>query len=439
MLRQIFFLGTYAASMIGAFIHPIYGLMGYIYEWGHHPPLFWWGNNWPDLRWSLLISLVLLASFIIRHNSLKKLVTEKFTVIYWMVALWVIMIFVSSYGAVDYWASWDKVNLYIKMIVLYYLMVHIPRIPKHYKFVIWMFLFTCFDFGFIATMDGSNRDLRVSGPGAGDENAVSAHVLTAIPFFILYFFSGKKIEKIASVLMLPFVLNLIILGNSRGAMLAVAVMVLVGFVLSKGKVRRYYLIGIILGAALFFRLTNQQFWDRQQTISTYEEDSSSRDRIVAWNAALEMMRDYPLGMGGGGYDAMNVVYVPEFAKSNKGAGKTVHNTYLLVGTEWGIPGLIIFMGFLIHSFIIILRIKRDAKFTRDPIFYDTEGTALILAMIGILVAGIFINRPYAEVIYWLSAFGVALRNIQFNELSEMEQEELEPEDLEEIQKAAVTA
>ncbi len=80
------------------------------------------------------------------------------------------------------------------------------------------------------------------------------------------------------------------------------------------------------------------------------------------------------------------------------------------------------MGFLLHTMKIIFQIKRDAKYTTDPTFYETEGTALMLAMVGILVAGMFINRPYAEVIYWLSAFAVALRNIQYDEIAVLEEQ-----------------
>ncbi len=323
MLRQIFFVVGLGSTLLASFIHPVYGVMGYLFEWGHHPPLFWWGDSLPDLRWSFLTSFILLVSFAMRYSSLKKIVTEKLTIIYWLVGWWVTMIFVSAYFSVDVDASWDKVDLLWKMILLYFIIAKTPRIPKHYKWIIWMFLFVAFDFSQIATFEGKNRDLKVSGPGVGDENAVASHVLTAIPFLILYFFKGKKWEKVAAVIVLPFVLNLIILANSRGAMLAVAVMVGIGFLISRGKVRRYYLIGIIAGSALFFQLTNDQFWERQNTISEYDQDSSSRDRITAWLAAFEMFSDYPLGTGGGGYDALNVEYVPEFSKANGGKGRTV--------------------------------------------------------------------------------------------------------------------
>lgn len=439
MLRQIFFIVTYVASLIGTFVNPVFGVMGYIFEWGHHPPLFWWGSDWPDLRWSLLISVVLLVSFAFRYGSLKKLITEKFTIWYWLLGWWIVMIYVSKFFAVDDVASWDKVSLLPKLALLYFLIAKTPRIPKHYKWIIWMFLFVAFDFGQIATFEGKNRMLKVSGPGAGDENAVSSHVLTAIPFLILYFFEGKKWEKFAAVISLPFILNLIILGNSRGAMLAVAAMIITGIFVSRGKVRRYFIVGLVVGSAMFLYLTNDQFWERQESISSYQKDGSASGRLKAWAAAFEMLKDYPLGAGGGGFDELNVDYVPEFAARNHGKGQTVHNTFLLVLTEWGVPGFIFFMGFIIHSLIIMLRIRKDAIYTRDPGFYATEGTALFLGMVGILAAGFFINRPYAEVIYWLSAFAIALRDIQFNEIMEVQDEIAELEEQEEETPQLTTA
>ena len=423
MLRKTFFVTVYGASLILAFVHPVYGLMGYIFEWYNHPPLFWWGKHFPDLRYSLIIAVVTLIAYILRQDRLQKIKTEHFTVIYWMGALLVLQFIVTQLAAVDYDHSMEQFIEFFKFTILYFLIAKIPRIPRHYKLLIWVFLLGAFDFGRIATQDGSNRNVVVEAPNAGDENAIAAHVLTAIPFLIFYFFNGKRWEKIISLIALPFIVNLIILANSRGATVGLLAVVVIGFFLAKAKQRAQFILGLVIAIILFIQLSPPEFVERQMTIKSYEQDSSARGRLEAWKLAWQMMQDHPFGIGGGGFIVLNTVYKPEWKEDNQGRGHDVHNTFLLCGVEWGFLGLFLFLGFLIHTFMILFRIRRDAYRCRDPNPYLTESTALILALIGILTAGFFINRLYGEIIYWLSGFVVALRNIQYNEIQELAEEE----------------
>ena len=179
-------------------------------------------------------------------------------------------------------------------------------------------------------------------------------------------------------------------------------------------------------------LANEQFWQRQKTIDNYEQEGSASSRIYLWRGAIEMWKDHPLGLGGDGYQALVMDYVPELREimEEKGA-KTVHNTFLLVLVEWGFVGVILFLGFLIHTFLILGRIRRD-RFKAPSYRYYVDAVAIQMGLIGILVAGIFHNRLYSEVIYWFGAFAVALRNIQVDEIYHNSMEELALEEVESI-------
>jgi len=63
-----------------------------------------------------------------------------------------------------------------------------------------------------------------------------------------------------------------------------------------------------------------------------------------------------------------------------------------------------------------------------------ESIALMLGLIGVLVAGIFTSRFYAEVIYWLAAFGAILKNVQ---ITAYEEELAKPEAIEEPPSAKI--
>jgi O-antigen ligase len=79
-------------------------------------------------------------------------------------------------------------------------------------------------------------------------------------------------------------------------------------------------------------------------------DSSIQIRLVVWEAAVRMMHDYPLGIGFGVFP-WYMQYYSEVVK-----WKATHNIYLRIGTEAGIPALVVFLWmlgvFLRDSFLI---------------------------------------------------------------------------------------
>jgi len=420
----ILFLAIYFTGLLLTLKNPYYGIATYIFEWHNHPNYQWWGGEVPDLRWSYLIAIVTLISWIMNRKKLDPLHEPDYKPLIWL-ALFVLNSFVvSTFFAVLPDDSFSNAEELLKIMVFYFLMVQIVRNPKNYRLMIWIFLLGVANFGRIAFEVGSNRNLGVIAPNATEENALSAHVLTALPFFAFYFLRGNKIEKILAVVSIPFALNLIILANSRGTFVGLLVIALLALLWTRGKLRVATVFAIVLGVFLFMRLTNNQFWERQSTLADASEDRGGSDRVFLWRGGFHLMQDYPMGVGGGGFEYYSADYVPELAEKirEQGWGKAVHNTILNVGTEWGFLGLFFFLGFIVHSFLIASNVKRRAKLHPELSHYYFEAIALQLAMMGLLAAGLFHNRQYAEILYWLCAFGVMLRNMQMTELNKIENE-----------------
>ncbi len=432
-VSAILFLILYFTGLILTFRHPYFGVATYIFEWHNHPPYQWWGSHLPDFRWSFLISVVTLVSLIINRKKLKPLHGADYKLILWLVAFTVWMYFISGFFAIDPKESFKKAEIFYKLTIQIFLMMYILRETKHFRFVIWVMLLGVANFGRIAYERGSNRDLGVIAPNSTEENAISAHVAAMLPFFGLYFLIGKNWEKVVTIISAPFLINLIILANSRASFMAVLVIALLAVIWIRGKLRWRVLLALVGGAILVLTLANEQFWQRQKTIDNYEQEGSASSRIYLWRGAIEMWKDHPLGLGGDGYQALVMDYVPELREimEEKGA-KTVHNTFLLVLVEWGFVGVILFLGFLIHTFLILGRIRRD-RFKAPSYRYYVDAMAIQMGLIGILVAGIFHNRLYSEVIYWFGAFAVALRNIQVDEIYHNSLEEMALEEVESVE------
>ena len=142
-----------------------------------------------------------------------------------------------------------------------------------------------------------------------------------------------------------------------------------------------------------------------------QNDGAASERVVSWKGGLRLIGDRPLGVGGGGYDMLSPVYAPEVVEAHEGELRAVHNTYLWAAADWGIAGLIAFLGFIVSAFLTLHRIRRET--TSDQMKLET--LALEIALISFLGAAVFINRMYAEILYWLVALAASLANIHDGE------------------------
>ena len=394
--------------------------MTYIWEWHNHPPYWWWGKDLPDLRWSLSIAVLTLGSALFHKSKLKSLIEPEYKPMIWLTFFILNAGLVSMVFATLPDDSFGKFDSLWKVGINYALMLYVIRRPQDYRLIILVLLLGVFNFGRVAQSEGSNRDLGIMAPNATGGNPIATHVMVSLPFFAMYALRGKRWLKIFTFIAIPFALNLIILENSRAATMGLVAMGALAPLVIKGRTRWTVILALVAGGLVIGMLANDQFISQQSTTTAgFEADNSASTRKYLWAGAWELMQDHPMGVGGEGFEYHFQFYVPELASqgSRDGGGKTVHNTFLNVSTEWGFLGIIFYLGFLVSSYIMLLKIKARCKLHPDLNFYYFEATAIQLAFIGMMVAGLTHNRQYAEMVYWLGAFSVALFNMQKTEIT----------------------
>ena len=74
---------------------------------------------------------------------------------------------------------------------------------------------------------------------------------------------------------------------------------------------------------------------------------SAQHRVSAWRGAVQMMRDHPLGVG---WNQAVGVYDKNYSPPEGGAAALTMNSYLMLGTELGLPGLLCFVGYVALRF-----------------------------------------------------------------------------------------
>lgn len=407
----LLFLVLFFGALAGAIIHPIWPLAAYLIDYYQHPPLRWWGRQLPDgIRWALLASMTLLVSCLlhgkmplgrdtIRHPQIKCLLA------YCLIALLVTPFAVSVERSIHYLTMLWQLTLLVLVMV-----VALDR-PKYWRLVAVLLAIGGLTWGLDAWIDPSRQAGRlqaIGGPDSRNDNSAAVHLLATLPFIAVMGFYGKLPEKLLAIVSFPFVLNTIILCNSRGATVAMGAMGLAGFLLTRGRVRMGMGVIGLSGIAVTVFLADPQFIERQMTIFVGERDGSTQGRLDSWAGAVELMVDYPLGAGGGGFDILSPVYIPEVVARYDGAERGVHNTYLWIGSDWGVAGLVAFLGYLSFTFT---GVQRARKACRDDRRLEMEGLAVQASMVGVCVGAIFISRSYGEILYWVPALGTAYINI----------------------------
>jgi O-antigen ligase len=141
-----------------------------------------------------------------------------------------------------------------------------------------------------------------------------------------------------------------------------------------------------------------------------EYDRSVSHRFILWGAAMGIIRDYPLlgvGLGRFGY------YVDAYASEplRPQDPRDVHNAYLLVATELGIPALLVFLAIL-ASFLgnaLLLFLRRRNAFDR-LVAVSTLGSVVALSctfMLGSRLA----DENYIAYFWTMAAMVMALRHL----------------------------
>ncbi len=207
-------------------------------------------------------------------------------------------------------------------------------------------------------------------------------------------------------LALPLLVGAIILTQSRGGALGVlAVFGTVGlyYIRSKALVLTVAAVGAVaLVAAMDIGGRRSGGLDEYRDASI---DVSALERIYAWSSALNMTASNPLtGVGIKNFAPQFQSYSPVWVAREM----DVHNTWLGVMAETGVPGFIIFMSLIVTLWRVLLRLMRRQSDGEDDHILAAFSLALLAALAGFCVSGTFLTQGFTWPIYILVGLTIAL-------------------------------
>lgn len=194
-------------------------------------------------------------------------------------------------------------------------------------------------------------------------------------------------------------------SHSRGAFLAVAAMA--GFFVWKSDRRLLAIPLVAIGVAAALTVMPEKYWERIETIETYQQDASAMGRINTWITAYRIANNR---LTGGGYEYYGPRSFARYAP-NPQAIHSAHSIYFQMLGEHGWPGLALFLAFWLSVWFQCGRTRK--RLPADP---ENDSMRLLLRMIqvslvGYAVGGAFVNIANWDLPYYLAIVVFALNRI----------------------------
>ncbi len=134
------------------------------------------------------------------------------------------------------------------------------------------------------------------GSFIGDRNSIGLALIMTVP--LLYYMQLQMTRVVLrNALLGGIALTLIaIVGTqSRGALVGIVAMLF--FYLLKSRKKFAAILAVIPLAAVMYTVMPEEYFQRMETIQTWEEDESASERVRAWGNAIDLANERFIGGG----------------------------------------------------------------------------------------------------------------------------------------------
>ena len=305
-------------------------------------------------------------------------------------------------------------DLLVKTLLIFIVIVNVVRTERRLRLLMLLALGVSIYLSIAAIQDyraglfgiGTEITSRIMGRIKGlfdNPNDLALHLVTMVPIAVgLAMAKAGMFRKFVYIGATGLMVAAIVVTFSRGGFLG---LVAVSFflVLKLGRKQRFpTMAGFFLAVVLFFALAPGSYGSRLSTIFNIGGDltgSASQRNQVLKRSILVTLR-YPLfGVGLGNFHY----------KSFQELG--THNAYTQVGSEMGIPAMIMYIMFLVYPYKRLKEIEKATDGKKDERYYYYLSIGLRAGLIGYMVASFFAAVAYQWYIYYLVGYAIALRRI----------------------------
>lgn len=389
----------------GGWMNPFLGLMVYYWFAILRPPYLWfWAfDPYNTPRFSLYIGASTFAGWAFSgFGSFKGLRGTRLAIagllIYFMsgVVSW------QLFAVVPFMCEL-VLDTQFKIILMVIVTLSIVRDARSIQMFIWVVTlslgylgYVLNDWYFINPMYLHNR-----GFGSVDNNGVGMIMVIGIPLaFFMAVYDRRIWMRALCFFAVACQVHVILFSYSRGSQLGLCMVGAFIFFFSILYLPRKILTA---GCALIFvfitlALAGEGVRQRFMSIFAEDLDSSAESRFSTWSAAINCMKEYPLGVGPRNFGFHST-------KWGLTPNKAVHNLFLQTGADYGIIGMLGLMTFYFATFFNTILMARTAV-AKALVWPRYVGLACCTSIGGFLLCSIFIGMEAVEAGYIVSAIGL---------------------------------
>lgn len=235
-----------------------------------------------------------------------------------------------------------------------------------------------------------------------DPNAFGLFLSVCFPLVLGMFFQTSVFKKIWLLLLGISIIAILPFTGSRSGFLAIIMSMITFFLLinwkNKEKLakRRYFLVIAVLVVVIFvFLFKSSSLFNRfEKNINVLSTGKLEREslnsiftgKIQLWIESLRMLKDYPLtGVGVGSF----IIELPNYALRHGQAIKftdSAENYFLQIGSELGLPGLILIFWIFIEVFKKIIALLKEKKSLEEGENFGSREMFFLVGIVSGLVA-----------------------------------------------------
>ena len=282
--------------------------------------------------------------------------------------------------------------------------------------------------GFFGTKGGvftllTGGGFRVYGPPSSfveENNALAIATLMVIPLMVYLRSTLKKQWQKQLIFFAIIMMGFSVIGSqSRGAFLAI--LTVGGYYWLQSERKLVTAIPIVIFIAILLSLLPESWYQRMNTINTYDKDASAMGRIYAWKLAFNVANNSFIGGGLNLWSKLTYInYLPEFDPV-KNEAFVAHSIYFSVLGEHGWVGLFLFITLFYLGWRQCNDLIKRCK-NHGAIKWIAELAKMLkVSFLAYFSGGAFLSLSYFDLPWHLLAIIVVLKEIANQTLHEKQE------------------
>jgi probable O-glycosylation ligase (exosortase A-associated) len=251
-----------------------------------------------------------------------------------------------------------------------------------------------------------------------DANDFATFVVTAMPLALYVIHRARSsYQRMLGVAAMTLLTLGLVRSGSRGGFLALLAVVLFVNYGYRAIALRWRVMATVTLAAVLLATASERYWKQMGTITSDSDYNFSEEtgRIQIWQRGIGYMLQYPVfGVGPGNFNAAEGTLSPFAHRQQLGRPvkwNAAHNSYVQIGAELGLPGLLMFVGMIASAFVALRRSSRKLRAAQRDSAGAELTQALSASLIAFVVGAMFLSLAYSDILFTLLALAVALQKI----------------------------